>query len=272
MKRYFQRTLQVAPFIWIALTVAIIATSILYASLSVLGVSESTSLFIAFIILIGIILLGLLLAPKSFFSLREETGVSSLRSALQRRSSQRLNIEQLEPRLAEQMKRVEQLERNLAGQMKRVEQLAEEPVLLDDGDFFCLYGVKRSLAEQLIKQSSGCLLLSTGLSGVGKTELAMKFAYQYHLAQTEQVRVALLELTQSLVEQSQTEQSRKDALLTLTHHLAEQSQAEQVRVELLEKLTQSLVEQSQTEQSRAELLEKLVQSLTEQGTEWRYTN
>src|SRR5207245_214018 len=61
-------TLHDALFTWIVLEMGIIGTSILYAILIIVGVSEETSLLLAFTILVGLILLGLLLAPKLFIN------------------------------------------------------------------------------------------------------------------------------------------------------------------------------------------------------------
>jgi hypothetical protein len=77
MKRYILHTLQAASFIWIALMVGVILSSVLYALLSVAGASESISLSLAFIFLL-LILLGLLFIPKSFLNLSKhnETFIS----------------------------------------------------------------------------------------------------------------------------------------------------------------------------------------------------
>ena len=100
--RYFIRSLQVAPIIWLALTVEIIATSFLYAVLSVSGLSEDASLLIAFATLGVLIILSFLLAPKSFLSLKDVQGVT-LSLPLRRRRSQRNTIQQRQLDTIEQL-------------------------------------------------------------------------------------------------------------------------------------------------------------------------
>src|SRR2546425_949625 len=54
-----------------ALSIGIIATSIIYASLSVLGIPKSISLLVSLVILIGLNLFFLFKNPQSFFSSRD---------------------------------------------------------------------------------------------------------------------------------------------------------------------------------------------------------
>jgi len=65
VKRYFLKTLQGALHPWVTLVVGITVTSMLYATLTTAGLAESSSLLVAFITLVGLILLNLLVATKA---------------------------------------------------------------------------------------------------------------------------------------------------------------------------------------------------------------
>src|SRR6266705_2325419 len=60
MKRHFLTTLQDALLVWIALGLGTIITAILYAALNAAQIPRNTSLLIAFLVLVGLIILSLL--------------------------------------------------------------------------------------------------------------------------------------------------------------------------------------------------------------------
>lgn len=105
MKRYLLTTLQDALLIWIVLEIGIIISSVLYAILSIVGVSENISLLIAFLCLIGLIILGLLF-PNSFFVLK-------------------LRLRRGRLRKQRQSKPIEQLAEDLVGQQKNLDELTQ---------------------------------------------------------------------------------------------------------------------------------------------------
>ncbi len=65
VKRYFLKTLQGARHTWVTLAVGITVASMLYATLTTAGLAESSSLLVAFITLVGLLLLNLLVATKA---------------------------------------------------------------------------------------------------------------------------------------------------------------------------------------------------------------
>lgn len=147
-KKYLLHTLQVAPLIWAALTLAVIASSILYASLNVAGVSEIASLLIAFATLVGLILL----VPKSFLTVRrpaEDSILSNRQGQLEQRLTEARSLAELvlEERLQGEPHVLihEQLGmgktallKNLLEQQRKAER--EKVALLEE--------LRRSLAEQ----------------------------------------------------------------------------------------------------------------------------
>jgi amino acid transporter len=72
MRKRFLRTLHSASTIWTFLTIGIILTSVVYATLSVLGVSSDISLLVAFISFIELLLVGLSISSLPFLLLREK--------------------------------------------------------------------------------------------------------------------------------------------------------------------------------------------------------
>lgn len=89
---YFLRTTRVTPFVWAILTIGVIATSFLYATLIVLGISENISLLISFIILTGL-LLALLLVPRHLFRSKEQISTSPWNIPVARRTPQKQGID-----------------------------------------------------------------------------------------------------------------------------------------------------------------------------------
>jgi hypothetical protein len=71
MKEYFQRTLLIAPVIWIILTTSVIISSLLYAFLELQKLSVYSGLLISIIVLVGLILSSILLIPRRYLSSKE---------------------------------------------------------------------------------------------------------------------------------------------------------------------------------------------------------
>jgi hypothetical protein len=105
MKRYLQKTLQDMLQIWVALEVGIVISAILYAVLKVEGVSENTSLLVAFIILVGFIVIGL-----GLFPLNSSRLMQSLKKLVLGEQKQ---VKQFESLVEEQNLLLEKLSRNI---------------------------------------------------------------------------------------------------------------------------------------------------------------
>lgn len=105
VKEYLQKALKDTFLTWLILEIGIIVSAVLYALLKVGGVSGNTSLVVAFVILIGLIVLGL-----AFSS----TDSSGLRQLLRRwLSGQQKPSQQLESLVVRQNILLEKLNQNL---------------------------------------------------------------------------------------------------------------------------------------------------------------
>jgi hypothetical protein len=74
MKQYLQKTLKDTFITWLILEIGIVISAILYATLKVGGVSGNTSLLVAFIVLVGLIVLGLAFSSTDTSGLRQLLG------------------------------------------------------------------------------------------------------------------------------------------------------------------------------------------------------
>ncbi len=77
MRDYFGRVKQSAMVIWAILAIGIVVSSAIYAVLRGVSTSETTSLFITFLILVGLIIPSLLIFPVPLLKLREENRFSN---------------------------------------------------------------------------------------------------------------------------------------------------------------------------------------------------
>ena len=123
MKGYFKRTLQSVSLIGIISVVEIIASYALFLSLNATGMSENTSLLIAFLTLVGLIVLGLLLFPKSIPSFREEAGTSILKWLFSKRRSMRYVVLKQNELLEQLVQSYDSLAHNVAKQQESIIQL-----------------------------------------------------------------------------------------------------------------------------------------------------
>jgi hypothetical protein len=105
VKEYLQKALKDTFLIWLLLEIGIIISAVLYALLKVGGVSSNTSLVVAFVILVGLIVLGF-----AFSS----TDTSGLRQLLRRwLSGEQKLSQQLESLVVRQNFLLEKLNQNL---------------------------------------------------------------------------------------------------------------------------------------------------------------
>lgn len=157
MKRYMLNTLHDAALTWIILEIGIVISAILYAILGVAGVPGTTSLLIAFLSLVVLILLGMVVFPmvgtgkESSFSWSklvagkqeklleqlfatlagQQSSIERLAQsvvALQSNTSHQSGFEQLTSGLLGQQRGVEQLTKSLASQQQNVELLAHSVI------------------------------------------------------------------------------------------------------------------------------------------------
>ncbi len=126
MKGYFKRTLQSISLIGIISVVEIIASYALFLSLNATGMSENTSLLIAFLTLVGLIVLGLLLFPKSIPTVREEAGISILKWLFSKRRSMRHVVLRQNELLEQLVQSYDSLAHNVAKQQESIIQLSHD--------------------------------------------------------------------------------------------------------------------------------------------------
>jgi hypothetical protein len=137
MKRYLQKSLLDMFQMWVALEVGIIISAILYAVLRVEGISENTSLVIAFILLVGFIVAGL-----GFFPLSTSSFVQALKKwSLGEQKQDR----QLEGLVVEQNLLLERLSRNIESLAQNIAS-GTTSVLASD------FSGKSSLADSYLKR------------------------------------------------------------------------------------------------------------------------
>jgi hypothetical protein len=72
VKKYFKRTLQAAPVIWIILASGIILTSLVYAEAAINNASNYMGTLISFIVAVSFVFIGILLIPQSYLRWTKE--------------------------------------------------------------------------------------------------------------------------------------------------------------------------------------------------------
>jgi len=227
MKKYLQKTLQDAFLIWLFLEIGIIISAILYAILKVEGVSDNTGLLVAFITLVGLIVLGLALFPTNSSGLTQ-----SLKKWL---SGEQKPSKQLESLVVQQNMLLEKLNQSL--------------------DYLALSSAVSSIPELSPKQ------------GQSSTKSTLKFDYDRlvssHLSETESlVRVLNSGFRDSMIEQrnivtrlEQNQQREQEMVEQLSFNMANQQanlaqvvQSLTIQQKTLEQLIQHLEEQRASEE------------------------
>ena len=197
MKRYLLKTLQDALLTWVVLEIGIAISSILYAILSVEGVSENTSLLVAFLSLVGLIILGLVLFSADSFALKQLLQRWTLKK---QRSSK--SIGQLESLVAQQNILIEKLTQNLVPDSASHFSFEQ---ILSINQFTQHFAKYQQSLEQLIRiQFEGQEYLKeiTEEGAIAQKEILTQIREQGHLITVQQQ--SLEQMMRSLVAQQQS--------------------------------------------------------------------